>query len=54
MSSEVADAMRSSRHLALGEMLQSKDAEKSKKVMEAMLRMEKIDIEGLKQAYEQQ
>jgi hypothetical protein len=34
--------------------VESKDAEKSKKVMEAMLKMEKIDIEDLKQAYEQQ
>jgi len=35
----------------LGEMLQDKDAEKSKKVMEAMLQMDKIDIRTLKQAY---
>lgn len=39
---------------ALGEMLQDKDAEKSKKVMKAMLQMDKIDIKSLKQAYEQQ
>lgn len=38
----------------LGEMLQDKDAEKSKKVMEAMLQMDKIDIRTLKQAYERQ
>lgn len=38
----------------LGEMLQDKDADKSKRVMEAMLQMGKIDIKGLKQAYEQQ
>jgi predicted 3-demethylubiquinone-9 3-methyltransferase (glyoxalase superfamily) len=38
----------------LGEMLQDKDAARSKRVMEAMLRMDKIDIKGLKQAYEQQ
>ena len=38
---------------ALGEMLQDKDAEKSRKVMEAMLQMDKIDIERLKLAYEQ-
>jgi predicted 3-demethylubiquinone-9 3-methyltransferase (glyoxalase superfamily) len=38
---------------ALGKMSQSKDAEKSKRVMEAMLKMDKIDIESLKQAYEQ-
>jgi len=39
---------------ALGEMLQDKDAEKSRRVMKAMLQMDKIDIEGLKQAYKQQ
>ena len=39
---------------ALGEMLQDKDAEKSKKVMKALLHMDKIDIKSLKQAYEQQ
>jgi predicted 3-demethylubiquinone-9 3-methyltransferase (glyoxalase superfamily) len=38
---------------ALGEMLQDKDAEKSRRVMNAMLQMEKIDIEGLKRAYGQ-
>ncbi len=37
----------------LGEMLQDKDAEKSKRVMQAMLQMDKIDIKTLKQAYEQ-
>lgn len=37
----------------LDEMLQDKNPEKSKKVMEAMLQMDKIDIELLKQAYEQ-
>ena len=37
---------------ALGEMLQDKDAEKAKRVMKAMLQMDKIDIEGLKQAYD--
>src|SRR3989337_3840787 len=36
----------------LGEMLQDKDAEKSRKVMNAMLQMEKIDIERLKLAFE--
>jgi putative NADH-flavin reductase len=36
---------------ALSKMLQDKDAEKSKKVMEAMLKMDKIDIKALKQAY---
>ena len=37
---------------ALMEMLQDKDAEKSRRVMEAMLQMQKIDIIALKQAYE--
>lgn len=31
-------------------LLQDKDAEKSKRVMQAMLQMKKIDIEGLKKA----
>jgi predicted 3-demethylubiquinone-9 3-methyltransferase (glyoxalase superfamily) len=35
-------------------MLQDKDAEKSRRVMNAMLKMVKIDIEKLKQAYEQE
>ncbi len=35
----------------LGEMMQDKDPEKSKRVMEAMLKMNKIDIETLKRAY---
>jgi predicted 3-demethylubiquinone-9 3-methyltransferase (glyoxalase superfamily) len=34
--------------------LQDKDAEKSKRVMQAMLQMKKIDIKKLKQAYEHQ
>ena len=38
---------------ALVEMLQDKDAKKSERVMKAMLQMNKIDIKGLKQAYEQ-
>jgi predicted 3-demethylubiquinone-9 3-methyltransferase (glyoxalase superfamily) len=38
----------------LGEMLQDKNPKKSKRVMEAMLKMDKIDIKTLKQAYEQQ
>ena len=37
----------------LGEMLQDKDAEKSARVMKALLQMGKIDIKNLKQAYEQ-
>ena len=36
------------------EMLQDKDPEKAKRVMEAMLQMTKIDIATLKQAYEGQ
>jgi predicted 3-demethylubiquinone-9 3-methyltransferase (glyoxalase superfamily) len=35
----------------LGEMLHDKDAEKSRRVMEAMLKMNKLDIRPLKQAY---
>jgi len=38
---------------ALGEMLQDKDPKKSQRVMQAMLQMEKIDIAGLKRAYDQ-
>jgi len=38
----------------LGEMLQDEDAEKSEGVMKAMLQMKKIDIQGLKQAYQQE
>lgn len=37
---------------ALGKMLHDKDAGKSKRVMEAMLKMDKIDIKRLKQAYD--
>ena len=37
----------------LGQMLGDKDPEKSKRVMQAMLQMNKIDIRVLKQAYEQ-
>jgi predicted 3-demethylubiquinone-9 3-methyltransferase (glyoxalase superfamily) len=38
---------------ALGEMLGDTDPEKSKRVMQAMLQMKKIEISGLKHAYEQ-
>jgi predicted 3-demethylubiquinone-9 3-methyltransferase (glyoxalase superfamily) len=38
----------------LGKMLNDADPQKSKRVMEAMLKMKKIDIEALKQAYERQ
>jgi predicted 3-demethylubiquinone-9 3-methyltransferase (glyoxalase superfamily) len=37
---------------ALVEMLQDKDAEKSNRVMQAMMQMRKIDIARLRQAYE--
>jgi predicted 3-demethylubiquinone-9 3-methyltransferase (glyoxalase superfamily) len=37
----------------LGEMLRDKDTAKAKRVMEAMLKMVKLDIQALKQAYEQ-
>ena len=37
---------------ALGQMLGDKDPAKSKRVMEAMLQMRKIDIARLRQAYE--
>src|SRR3990172_1195539 len=37
----------------LGEMMQDKDALKSERVMNALLQMKKIDIEGLVKAYEQ-
>jgi len=35
----------------LGEMINDPDAAKSQRVLEAMLKMKKIDIEGLKKAY---
>src|SRR5690348_9733597 len=38
----------------LGKMLQDKDAAKSQRVMKAMLQMTKIDIEGLRRAYDQE
>jgi predicted 3-demethylubiquinone-9 3-methyltransferase (glyoxalase superfamily) len=38
----------------LGEMLQDKDAEKSERVMRAMLQMKKLDIGALEQAYERE
>ena len=37
----------------LGEMLADTDSERANRVMQAMLKMTKIDIEQLKQAYEQ-
>lgn len=39
---------------ALGELLHGPDPVKSKRVMEAMLQMDKIDIAGLKRAHAQQ
>lgn len=36
----------------LGEMLNDEDPEKAKRVMKAMLQMSKIEIEGLRRAYE--
>jgi hypothetical protein len=39
--------------IVLGEMLNDKDPEKSTRVMQAMLQMDKIDIGKLKEAYEQ-
>jgi predicted 3-demethylubiquinone-9 3-methyltransferase (glyoxalase superfamily) len=38
---------------ALGEMLQDKDAAKAKRVMQAMMQMTKIEVNRLRQAYEQ-
>jgi predicted 3-demethylubiquinone-9 3-methyltransferase (glyoxalase superfamily) len=38
----------------LGEMLSDRDPKKAERVMKAMLQMKKIEIKGLKQAYEQQ
>jgi len=39
---------------ALGELMSDPDPEKSKRVMTAMLQMKKLDISGLKRAYDQQ
>jgi predicted 3-demethylubiquinone-9 3-methyltransferase (glyoxalase superfamily) len=36
------------------EMLQDRDAEKSQRVMTALLQMSKLDIERLKQAFERE
>jgi predicted 3-demethylubiquinone-9 3-methyltransferase (glyoxalase superfamily) len=38
---------------ALGKMLQDKDPKKSQRVMQAMLQMDKIDLQRLRQAYDQ-
>jgi predicted 3-demethylubiquinone-9 3-methyltransferase (glyoxalase superfamily) len=37
----------------LGEMLNDEDADKARRVMNAMLQMSKIDIEGMRRAYEE-
>ena len=37
---------------AVGELLSDEDAEKAQRVMKAMLQMSKIEIEGLRRAYE--
>jgi predicted 3-demethylubiquinone-9 3-methyltransferase (glyoxalase superfamily) len=37
---------------ALGKMLGDKDPQKANRVMQAMLKMKKIDIKGLQQAYD--
>jgi len=39
---------------ALGEMLRDEDPKKAERVMAAMLQMKKIDIQALKQAYEEE
>jgi predicted 3-demethylubiquinone-9 3-methyltransferase (glyoxalase superfamily) len=39
---------------ALGKLMGDKDPEKSKRVMQAMLKMQKIEIKALQQAYDQQ
>lgn len=38
----------------LGELLQDKDAQKAQRVMQAMMKMVKIDVKLLQQAYDQQ
>jgi predicted 3-demethylubiquinone-9 3-methyltransferase (glyoxalase superfamily) len=38
--------------VVLGEMMQDKDAEKTERVLKAMLQMKKLDIAGLKKACE--
>lgn len=37
----------------LGKLLQDKDAQKSARVMKAMMQMDKIDIQALQRAYDQ-
>ena len=38
----------------LGKLMQDKDPEKSKRVMQALMQMDKLDIAGLKRAYDGQ
>ncbi len=38
---------------ALGEMMQNRDPKRTERVMQALLQMTKLDINGLRQAYEQ-
>ena len=38
--------------IALGKMMSDKDPAKARRVMEAMLQMDKLDVDRLKQAYE--
>lgn len=38
----------------LAKLMDDKDREKAKRVMQAMLKMKKIEIEGLKRAYAQE
>jgi predicted 3-demethylubiquinone-9 3-methyltransferase (glyoxalase superfamily) len=38
----------------LSKLMQDKDAQKAKRVMQAMLRMDKMDVKALQQAYDQQ
>jgi predicted 3-demethylubiquinone-9 3-methyltransferase (glyoxalase superfamily) len=40
--------------IVLGKMLQDKDAEKSDRVMKALLQMRKLDIMALRKAYEEE
>src|SRR5918995_1058787 len=40
--------------IVLGKMLQDKDVEKSDRVMKALLQMHKLDIMGLRKAYEEE
>jgi predicted 3-demethylubiquinone-9 3-methyltransferase (glyoxalase superfamily) len=37
----------------LGKLMQDEDQERTNRVMQAMLKMEKLDVKGLKQAFEQ-